>query len=72
MDWMTGVTGVIPDGEGLRKAVRWLSDRHAESRDIPVWKLVEEAAVRFSLSPLEEQFLLTSWAELARGEEERH
>jgi len=71
MEWNT-TGGVVPDGEGLRKAVRWLSDRRCEDKVTPLWKLVEEAAIRFSLSPLEEHFLLSSWAELARGEEQRH
>ena len=72
MEWNTSDCGVVPDGEGLRKAVRWLSERHLAEPRIPVWKLVEEAGVRFSLSPLEEQFLQATWSELARAEGERH
>ena len=49
------VTGnsLLPHGENLRRAVRWLSDegRHDAAA-------IEEAAVRFDLSPLEEDFLL--------------
>ena len=72
MEWNTTHGGVVPDGEGLRKAVRWLSDRRSADSATPLWKLVEEAGIRFSLSPLEEQFLMATWAELARGEEQRH
>ncbi|HLL52657.1 MAG TPA: hypothetical protein VK447_03865 [Myxococcaceae bacterium] len=72
MEWNTSDGGVVPDGEGLRKAVRWLSDRRSEDTRTPFWKLVEEASVRFSLSPLEEQFLMVTWTELARAEEQRH
>jgi len=46
-------TGLQPRGEALRKAVRWLGER---GRTDPL--AVEEAAVRFDLSPLEEAFLL--------------
>jgi len=48
---------LLPEGEALRNAVRWLSD---QSNGSP-WtlKIVEQAAVRFDLSPLEEEFLRT-------------
>ncbi len=72
MEWNTSDRGVVPDGEGLRKAVRWLSDRRSADSHTPLWKLVEEAGVRFSLSPLEEQFLMATWPEMARAEDERH
>lgn len=44
--------GIQPHGERLRRAVRWLSDegRHDAAA-------IEEAAARFDLTPLEEDFL---------------
>lgn len=51
---------VIPDGEGLRRAVRWLSE-HAPITE----KTINEAGVRFDLSPAEEDFLLREF--LPRG-----
>ncbi|MBA1146125.1 hypothetical protein H0Z60_03530 [Ectothiorhodospiraceae bacterium WFHF3C12] len=45
-----------PDGEGLSKAVRWLSDNRPVTRP-----LVEEAARRFDLSPLEAEFLFREY-----------
>ena len=50
--------GVQPRGEGLRRAVRWLSD---EGRHDPA--AIEEASRRFDLSPLDEEFLLRFLAE---------
>lgn len=48
---------LLPEGEGLRNAVRWLSD---QSNGSPLTlKIIEQAAVRFDLSPLEEEFLRT-------------
>jgi hypothetical protein len=48
---------LLPEGEALRNAVRWLSD---QSNGNPLTlKIVEQAAVRFDLSPLEEEFLRT-------------
>ena len=46
-----------PRGEGLRQAIRWLSD---EGRHDPA--AIDEASRRFDLSPLEEDFLLRNLA----------
>ncbi len=45
--------GLLPEGERLRKAVRWLAERKDHSL-----AAVEEAARRFDLSPREEAFLI--------------
>ena len=44
---------LIPPGQALRRAVRWLGE-HGE------WTAarVEEASIRFDLSPVDEAFLL--------------
>ena len=48
-----GSESLIPHGESLRRAVRWLGEQpHHDAATI------EEAARRFDLTPLEEQFLL--------------
>ena len=54
---------VVPSGESFRQAVRWISERRAESTSedpparAPLWKLLEEAAQQFDLSPLETESL---------------
>ncbi|HUJ28881.1 MAG TPA: hypothetical protein VLW85_22830 [Myxococcales bacterium] len=53
---------IVPQGEPLRRAVRWLSDRRLADPGAQPATLVEEASVRFDLTPLEEQFLLEQWA----------
>lgn len=56
-------SGVVPRGQSLRRALRWMSDegRHDAAA-------VDEACRRFDLSPVEEEFLL---AEIRRLERER-
>jgi hypothetical protein len=50
---MSDKDSVMPEGENLRRAVRWLSE-HA-----PVTAgTINEAGVRFDLTPKEEEFLL--------------
>jgi hypothetical protein len=44
---------VLPRGESLRRAVRWLSDERRHDA-----AAIEEAARRFDLTPAEEEFLL--------------
>jgi hypothetical protein len=54
---------VIPSGDSFRQAVRWISQRRAEAtaKELPapepLWKLLEEAAQHFDLSPLETESL---------------
>jgi len=55
--------GVVPQGEALRSALKWLSERRREDPRAARAKLVDEAALRFDLSPMETEFLLTSWRE---------
>jgi hypothetical protein len=51
---MTRTPGsLLPDHEGLRRAVEWLIGQPA--RDA---RTIEEAARRFDLSPVDEEFLL--------------
>jgi hypothetical protein len=66
----TGSTrDVLPPGESLRRAVQWISDRRREAPQLPLYKLVDEAAVRFDLSPPETQFLLENWNRLPDHDE---
>ncbi|HEY6003935.1 MAG TPA: hypothetical protein VIV57_13745 [Anaeromyxobacter sp.] len=53
--------GIMPQGEGLRRALRWLDDRVRDDPQADRSKLVSEASVRFDLSPVEEDFLLMNW-----------
>ena len=48
---------VMPNGELLRRAVSWISEQR-KCGDAKVSQLVEEASVRFNLSPLEQDNLL--------------
>ena len=55
-----------PEGEGIRKAVRWISDQRQADPSLVVSKIVDEAAKRFDLSPLETDFLLQSLAKQSK------
>lgn len=53
---------ILPDGEALRRAVRWLAEqsRHDAAS-------IEEAARRFDLTPADEEFLLAHFRDQAGG-----
>ncbi len=56
-----GSGDVLPHGEGLRRALRWLDDRVRDEPTAKRAQLVTEAAQRFDLTPFEEDFLLSNW-----------
>ncbi len=52
------MTTVQPEGESLRKAVKWVSEeRKRDPRKDPV-AIAEEASLTFDLSPEDSEFLL--------------
>jgi len=59
---------LLPHGEALRQAVRWLSNQRLENQKRPLQELLAEAALRFDLSPLEAEFLRTNWSSVREGD----
>lgn len=51
------MAGILPEGEKLRNAIRWVSQRRVEEPNAPVVRLVDEAGLKFDLSPAEQQTL---------------
>ena len=49
---------IEPQGENLRKAVKWISEERTVNTQADLKKLVENACIRFNLSPKDEDFLL--------------
>ena len=48
---------IQPKGEKVRQAVKWISSELQEDEKKSITKLIQQAAVRFNLSPVEEQSL---------------
>ena len=55
------MANIMPEGDGLRRALAWLSERRKEEPSAPRAKLIDEAALRYDLSPTEVDFLLQQW-----------
>jgi hypothetical protein len=53
--------GVAQSGDAIRSALKWLAEKRLEDPATPRMKLIEQAAIRFDLTPLDVDFLATSW-----------
>ncbi|MHB9098814.1 MAG: hypothetical protein ACYC5X_13440 [Syntrophales bacterium] len=47
----------MPEGEDIRRAIKWISARREETPEMPFSRLIEEAVFQFDLSPLDQEFL---------------
>lgn len=50
--------GLLPEGEDLRRAVKWISDSLKENPERPIQPLVQEAIFKFNISPRDADFLI--------------
>jgi hypothetical protein len=57
------MTTIMPQGEDIRKAVKWISEERQSDPARKLAKLVEEASVKFDLSPADGEFLLKFFKE---------
>ena len=51
------MTTLQPSGEELRKAVKWISEMRQDEPEKKLSKLIEEACMKFDLSPVDAEFL---------------
>jgi hypothetical protein len=50
--------GVLPPGDAAQKALRWISERRRDNPKASVVQLVDEASLRFDLTPNQAEALL--------------
>jgi hypothetical protein len=62
------MSGALPEGEDLRRAVKWVSGSIQENPALPVRQFVHEAIFKFDLSPKDAEFLIMFFSR--RKEEE--
>jgi hypothetical protein len=49
---------IMPEGEDLRKAVKWISEMQKTDPGKSLGDLISEASLRFDLPPNDEDFLI--------------
>lgn len=54
---------ILPEGEQLRKAVKWISAERDENPGAALAKLVGDACLKFDLSPKDTDFLVRFFGE---------
>lgn len=54
---------ILPEGEQLRKAVRWMSEERQTRENANLAKLIDEACIKFDLSPADTDFLFRFFTE---------
>jgi hypothetical protein len=55
---------MLPEGEQLRKAVKWISDMRLEDSRVTQAKLIAEACLKFDLPPKDAEFLMIHFAKI--------
>ena len=48
---------ILPEGEQLRRAIKWVSDERLNRPDAKLPALIQEACLKFDLPPKDEEFL---------------
>ena len=56
---------LMPAGDDIRRAVKWISENLETDADRGRTKLIEEAIFKFDLSPLDAEFLLNFFCKKA-------
>jgi hypothetical protein len=54
---------VLPKGEKIRQAVKWISGERLEDENKEILLLIQKASYQFNLSPKEENFLISFYQE---------
>jgi hypothetical protein len=48
---------IMPEGDDLRKAIKWISEERDNNPNLKLEKLINEAGIRFDLPPNDTDFL---------------
>ena len=54
---------IFPEGEQLKKAVKWISDQRTEDPNVPLFTVIEHACLKFDLTPKDSEFLIRHFIE---------
>jgi len=52
------MSSIMPEGEELRRAVKWISQQVQEDAAAKLWPLIHAAISRFDLNPRDAEFLI--------------
>ena len=52
------MSNILPEGEELHRAIKWISGNLQDDADQPLGPLVQQAIFKFNLSPKDSEFLI--------------
>jgi len=52
------MSNLLPEGEELHRAIKWISDNLQDDAGQPLQPLVQQAIFKFNLSPKDAEFLI--------------
>lgn len=52
------MSNLLPEGEELHRAIKWISDHLQDNAQQPLQPLVQQAIFKFNLSPKDSEFLI--------------
>ncbi|MBI5847325.1 MAG: hypothetical protein HZB31_05140 [Nitrospirae bacterium] len=58
---------MLPEGEQLRKAVKWISEQRTDNPGTALFSLIEKACLKFDLTPKDGEFLMRHMTEQDAG-----
>ena len=58
------MSSILPEGETLRRAIRWIDEQQKQHPDKKLNRLVQEATLKFDLSPRDSDFLWRFYEEV--------
>ena len=53
---------ILPEGEQMRKAIKWISDMRLENPEAKLGGLIDDACLKFDLSPKDADVILHFFA----------
>jgi len=61
------MSNILPEGEELHRAIKWISDNLQDDAGQPLQPLVQQAIFKFNLSPKDAEFLIDFYRKAKEG-----
>lgn len=60
---------ILPRGEAVRRAVRWISERRSADPELRLMPLIDEATLRFDLTPRQAEGLIAFYRQAGASDQ---
>ncbi len=63
------MSNIMPEGDALRRAVKWIAESRKENPDASMVDLINQASAMFDLSPKDTDFLFNFYRDASQDTE---